>query len=129
MTIADLYAVDGRVPIHDGVGFGSAHASAALETIRECAAKVRGQDLAVCKLDHGPSVVAVTVLGKFAIHSLLSHGDNPIYLFLGILQARSHIQVVSANINLVLVLARIWMSKMRSWLTSWTPISTKIPPD
>jgi hypothetical protein len=50
-------------------------------------------------------------------------------LLLGILQARSNVQIVSADINLVSVLAHVWMSKMRSWLTSWTPMSTKIPPD
>lgn len=87
MGVADLDTVDGRVAVDDGMGLCPAHAGAALEAVGESSAQVGGQDLAVGELDYGPSVVAVAVLGEFTVDSLLSHGNSPVDLFLGVLEA------------------------------------------
>ena len=82
------------------MALGTAHAGFALKPVGEGAAQVSGEDFAVGKLNHAPSVVAVAVLSQVAIDGLLTHGNNPVDLLFGVGEALLDIQVVSANINL-----------------------------
>lgn len=100
VRVTHLDAVDGRVPVDDGVRLCAAHAGAALEAVGEGAAEVRGQDLAVGELDHCPAVVAVAVLGEVAVDGLLAHGDDAVDLLLGVFEAGLYVEVVAADVDL-----------------------------
>ena len=78
----------------------TANASGALETVCKGTAQVGGENLAVGELYKSPAIVAVTVLGEFAIDSLLSYGYDAVDLLLGVGETGVDVEVVSADINL-----------------------------
>lgn len=74
--------LDIRGSINDSVCASPTYSCHVLEAVGESAAKVGGENLAVSKLDHAPSIIAVAILGQIIVDSLLTHSNNSIDLFL-----------------------------------------------
>lgn len=69
------------------MSFGTTNSCRTLETVGESATDMESEDLAIGKLNNSPSIVAVAVLSKLAIDSLLTERNSSVDLFFRVRKA------------------------------------------
>jgi hypothetical protein len=91
---------------------------------------VEGEDFAVGELDQRPSIVCVLGLLEIGVHGGLTQGEDLVHLLLGVGQTLRDVEVVACDVDLKGNRVRAVSVIVGSLpLTSWTPMSTKMPPD